>query len=55
MAASTSIGAMRTACSQDAQPATDDLVAALAAHAGDIWVEDREGGGSVFRCRWPAR
>jgi signal transduction histidine kinase len=28
---------------------------ALAAHAGDIWVEDREGGGSVFRCRWPAR
>ncbi|MEO6776648.1 MAG: PAS domain-containing sensor histidine kinase [Kofleriaceae bacterium] len=28
---------------------------ALAAHAGQIWVEDREGGGSVFRCRWPAR
>jgi PAS domain S-box-containing protein len=28
---------------------------ALAAHGGDIWVEDREGGGSVFRCRWPAR
>lgn len=27
---------------------------ALAAHGGDIWVEDREGGGSVFRCRWPA-
>jgi len=28
---------------------------ALAAHGGDIWVEDRAGGGSVFRCRWPAR
>ncbi|HET9989504.1 MAG TPA: ATP-binding protein, partial [Kofleriaceae bacterium] len=28
---------------------------ALAAHGGEIWVEDREGGGSVFRCRWPAR
>ena len=28
---------------------------ALAAHEGEIWVEDREGGGSVFRCRWPAR
>jgi signal transduction histidine kinase len=27
---------------------------ALAAHGGQIWVEDREGGGSVFRCRWPA-
>lgn len=26
---------------------------ALAAHQGRIWVEDRDGGGSVFRCRWP--
>ncbi len=26
---------------------------ALAAHGGDICVEDHEGGGSVFRCRWP--
>jgi signal transduction histidine kinase len=28
---------------------------ALAAHSGEIWVEDRENGGSVFRCRWPGR
>ncbi|MEO8549363.1 MAG: ATP-binding protein [Kofleriaceae bacterium] len=27
----------------------------LAAHQGEIWVEDRDGGGSVFRCRWPGR
>lgn len=25
----------------------------LAAHGGSITVEDRDGGGSVFRCRWP--
>ncbi|MFT3696735.1 MAG: PAS domain-containing sensor histidine kinase [Kofleriaceae bacterium] len=26
---------------------------AMAAHGGSIVVEDRDGGGSVFRCRWP--
>ncbi len=26
---------------------------ALASHGGNICVEDRPGGGSIFRCRWP--
>jgi len=26
---------------------------ALAAHGGEICVEDHHGGGSIFRCRWP--